>query len=272
MNYKYCYDLLVSNRKQLGRTKKDGVYYERHHIPPRSLGGTNNPENLVYLTPKEHYICHHLLTKFTIGSDKIKMVFAWKRIAYSKNSDFIPAKQYEYFRKLTARAVSVLNKEQGRIPPSWKGKKRSAENCQRLSRAKTGIKPTAETKQRMSLSRKGVSPWNSGQTGLCSIETRRRMSEAAKNRTDRGPLTEEHKDKLRNKIVSAETRKRLSDAAKNRKPASEETKNKIRETLKTVRTTEILENLSQKSKAAWKRGCYGKGKKTNSKKTNESSV
>ena len=38
-------------------------YKEKHHILPLSFGGNNSIKNLVYLTPKEHFVCHHLLTK-----------------------------------------------------------------------------------------------------------------------------------------------------------------------------------------------------------------
>lgn len=51
------------NRKKLLPSHVDYVYYERHHILPKSLGGSNDPENLVLLTQKEHYICHLLLIK-----------------------------------------------------------------------------------------------------------------------------------------------------------------------------------------------------------------
>ena len=50
----------------------DSNTYEKHHILPKSLGGTI----MVNLTFREHYICHLLLTKFTAGSDKMKMCFA----------------------------------------------------------------------------------------------------------------------------------------------------------------------------------------------------
>lgn len=49
---------------------------EKHHIIPRSLGGTNNKENIVKLTYREHFICHWLLTKMVVGSDKNKMCYA----------------------------------------------------------------------------------------------------------------------------------------------------------------------------------------------------
>lgn len=49
------------------------IYIEKHHILPRSLGGTNIDNNLVKLTAREHFICHLLLTKMTTGQNKHKM-------------------------------------------------------------------------------------------------------------------------------------------------------------------------------------------------------
>lgn len=45
-------------------------YKEKHHIIPKSLGGSNDKSNLIYLTAKEHYICHLLLVRIT-QNDKI---------------------------------------------------------------------------------------------------------------------------------------------------------------------------------------------------------
>lgn len=59
MNYKRIYNEIVSYRKL---NPPDG-YYENHHIIPRSLGGTDDVENLVRLTAREHFICHYLLIK-----------------------------------------------------------------------------------------------------------------------------------------------------------------------------------------------------------------
>lgn len=50
---------------------------EIHHIIPKSFGGDNSDANLVALTPKQHFILHHLLTKFCQGSGYSKMVCAF---------------------------------------------------------------------------------------------------------------------------------------------------------------------------------------------------
>lgn len=49
---------------------------ENHHILPKSMGGLNEKENLVLLTPREHYICHLCLVKFTENKDYYKMLCA----------------------------------------------------------------------------------------------------------------------------------------------------------------------------------------------------
>jgi hypothetical protein len=59
MNYQKHYDLLINK----GQSRKLDVYFEKHHIVPKCIGGTNDPENLVELTAEEHYIAHMLLAK-----------------------------------------------------------------------------------------------------------------------------------------------------------------------------------------------------------------
>lgn len=68
MNYHKLYDNIVIKAKQSNRNKEEGVY-EQHHIKPKSLFPdlSKDPDNLVLLTPREHYICHWLLTKIHPG-------------------------------------------------------------------------------------------------------------------------------------------------------------------------------------------------------------
>lgn len=53
--------LIYNNIIQRAKTRNLNGYKERHHIIPKCIGGDNDNSNLVYLTAKEHYICHHLL-------------------------------------------------------------------------------------------------------------------------------------------------------------------------------------------------------------------
>lgn len=68
LNYSNAYDTIISKAvNDTGRKKGGSVYYESHHIVPRALGGTNEVSNLVLLTAKEHFVCHHLLHKMHGG-------------------------------------------------------------------------------------------------------------------------------------------------------------------------------------------------------------
>ena len=64
MNYQRHYDALI--QKALNRSKPEG-YTEKHHIVPRSMGGSDDPANLVVLTAREHCMAHVLLAKIHGG-------------------------------------------------------------------------------------------------------------------------------------------------------------------------------------------------------------
>lgn len=69
MNYKHIYMLIISRAKSEEksglRKKKNGEYYESHHILPKSLfpNWSKRDSNTVLLTAREHFFCHQLLTK-----------------------------------------------------------------------------------------------------------------------------------------------------------------------------------------------------------------
>ena len=82
MDYKKIYDGIVNkakleNRVKLSKLVINYMYYENHHIIPKCLKGSNNKENLVLLTPREHFIAHLLLTNMYTGSAKAKMCYAF---------------------------------------------------------------------------------------------------------------------------------------------------------------------------------------------------
>ena len=60
MDYRTMYDAIIERAK--GR-EKPNERLEIHHIVPRSLGGTDDAENLVALTIREHYVAHLVFDK-----------------------------------------------------------------------------------------------------------------------------------------------------------------------------------------------------------------
>ena len=61
MNYERVYREFIADR--LGKQPKRPQYFEKHHIIPRSLGGPDTPENIIRLTPEDHFFAHLLLAK-----------------------------------------------------------------------------------------------------------------------------------------------------------------------------------------------------------------
>ena len=107
INNKYTnwYNSLINKAKDRTITG----YTEKHHIIPSALGGTNEKDNIVKLTPREHFICHLLLTKMTTGNDRYKMNFALHMLSNAKNigeGRYIPnGRMYDLARRLYKEAL-----------------------------------------------------------------------------------------------------------------------------------------------------------------------
>lgn len=118
MNYKEHYNKLIETRKD--RILDENEYYEKHHIVPKSLGGSNDKENLVYLTAREHFVAHQLLYKMSSNTnERIKMVNAWNRMRFGNKSQNkkITSRQFELVRKTFAKEWS--KKMSGKNHPCW---------------------------------------------------------------------------------------------------------------------------------------------------------
>lgn len=75
-----------------------GTYTETHHIIPKSLGGDDSPDNLVKLTPREHYICHALLPKMVSGQAVHKMYAAFNMMHIGHDGRRYTGQLYEYYK------------------------------------------------------------------------------------------------------------------------------------------------------------------------------
>lgn len=114
-------------------------YSERHHIIPKSLGGTNKRENLVNLSPKQHYVCHLLLTKMVSEKRaRFQMASALKCMSEMKNdytTQRYTSRLYSYHRRILIKELS--DKMSGSGNHNY-GKKHSLETRKKISEARTG--------------------------------------------------------------------------------------------------------------------------------------
>lgn len=193
--------------------------YERHHITPKSLGGLDDKENIAFITPREHFICHWLLTKTTTGEDRYKMLNAL-RMMRAENPN-----QTRYKTKITSRVYEKLKIEyaqlqsekiRGENNPMW-GKTHTEKARRAISEKNTGKKLTEEQ----------IAKQVEAQTGRkrapFSDEWRSKMSSSkkgVKNNRYGVELTEETRrkigDKIRGRKQTEEEKARRAEANKGR--------------------------------------------------------
>jgi hypothetical protein len=184
MNYEKNYYDYISYVKTLNRSKNKDVYYEEHHIIPRSMGGNNNKENKILLTAREHYLAHYLLWKIHNNS---KMMFAFWFI----NNDRQHKVNSKFYEKAKMN-LSLLRQSEVREKNAFFGKKHSEETKQKMKeKALQRLPMSNETRQKLSISLKGK---------IRSEETKQKM---------RKPKSEEHKQHIgdfhKRRIMCVET-------------------------------------------------------------------
>ena len=119
MNYQRIYNQIIERAK----TRQIEGYVEKHHIIPKCLDGTNDKENLIKLTAREHFLCHLLLCEMYPNNIRLfHAVFMMSNIKKRKNFQnniFISSRLYEYVKqkrsKLQKEQWYQKRKEQGLI-------------------------------------------------------------------------------------------------------------------------------------------------------------
>lgn len=101
MNYTRIYNSIIENRRNIPYIG----YTEKHHIIPASLCGSDDKTNIVRLSAKEHFVCHHLLVEIHKNNkfNRAKMIKAFMCMIWRKSDN-----QYRY---LTSREFSKLREE-----------------------------------------------------------------------------------------------------------------------------------------------------------------
>lgn len=128
MNYEKIYHQIIETSKS--RTEKP-LIVERHHIVPKSLGGSNEPSNIVSVTPREHFLLHKLLVKMTTGLERRKMVNAFCYMAFTRNNKClsrpISSRDYEYARSICKEGMyteernkKISQSRKAKIAAGWR--------------------------------------------------------------------------------------------------------------------------------------------------------
>ena len=140
MNYKRIYEEIIERGKL---RFCDGVIVESHHIIPRSLGGSDEPENLVNLTLREHFVAHLCLARIYGG---VMTRAAFMMSGFKKYN----SKKYEKLKE-SARLL-MINRI---VSQETISKIMTPERNMKISVALTGRKHTDIHRQRNSAARIG---------------------------------------------------------------------------------------------------------------------
>lgn len=151
MNYSKHYNVLIERAKH----RKISGYMENHHIIPKCVGGNNTKENIVSLTPEEHYVAHQLLIR--IYPDNRKLIFSANMMCVRNNGQSRNNKRYGWLRK---KMASALSKEAAGI-------RRSP-----ATEFKKGKPPTGQP------FKKGNLPWSKGKKNWLSEEHKEAIRES----------------------------------------------------------------------------------------------
>ena len=182
--YKNWYNQII----QRAKTRTLDTYTERHHIVPKSLGGSDDADNLVDLTAKEHFICHWLLVKIHTGTSRGKMINALYMMQGQSNH------QKRYTSKITGRIYEHLRKEYSEyIRQQNLGNQITLEQREKIRQSKLGKKRpmfNQEWKENLSQNHRSKKP---GFVGTLSEETRKKIGDKIRGRKQ----TEEEKERRR---------------------------------------------------------------------------
>lgn len=228
MNYKKHYNNLILSRKN--RILDESLHYEKHHILPVCLGGSNDKSNLVKLTYKEHFIAHKLLFLFSEGKAKMKMGYALHRMCMiNNNNQTYRIKSASEFEKIKEEVYNFIK---GENHPSY-GRKWSEEEKKAISKRQKGN----------GNSMNGKDPWNKGLSkNNNNILKRLGLEHSMKYKNNEIDLsnyrhTNESKQKIslahKGKVKTDDHKLKLSMSLKGRK-LSKETKQKMSESRKGI--------------------------------------
>lgn len=178
------------------KEKPEG-YVERHHIVPKSMGGSNDETNIIKLTPKQHFVAHHLLWRaFRDNASARSFHFLCHRLNFTGK---ISAREYDKSK----RDLTVSSETREKLRNSLIGRPRrphTDETKAKMSKSRTGMVYSDETKMRMSKS--------------ASMRKRKPHTEESKAKMKEAAFERERVKKAAGYVVSEDTRKKLSDASK----------------------------------------------------------
>jgi len=156
MNYQRLHDAIIADSRltsPIGFEHKNKTmgYKEKHHIIPKCIGGTNNPENLIFLTARRHFMVHRLLTKIHPDNAKIWYAFRMMFLTHSKlcRNSIRDSKLYEHCKakcNMLQTGIKLSNSHKENISLARRGLKLIERRYQHTIEMRDQISRTVKVK------------------------------------------------------------------------------------------------------------------------------
>jgi len=165
-------------------SKNNTKYFEKHHIIPICLGGTNDNSNLILLTNREHYIAHWMLTKI-YPKEKGLIYALWKMTCCNGNI----LKSSIVYNNMRS---NYINRISGKNSPMF-GIPKTQEHKDKISKTLTGRNISDDIKSKISKSH----------IGKILSEEHKNNIKYAKIGVKRPEFTQEHKNNISKAMIKS---------------------------------------------------------------------
>ena len=173
MNYNKHYNNIITKAK----SRIMNGYVEKHHILPKCLGGTDDVNNLVILTPEEHYLAHLLLVK--IYPNNSSLIYAARMMCVGSKNHSRNNKMYGWLKKEYSKVEKKPRKKPVFTKPRKERKKETKPRKKRIL--------SEEHKLKIGQSGKGIKHSHSKESLEKIIETNKRTKTGVKFRVIQCP-------------------------------------------------------------------------------------
>ena len=187
MNYRKVYNALIEKAQKRIICNE---YQEIHHILPKSMGGSNNADNLVSLTAREHFIAHVLLAHIHDNNQMSSALIIMK----GRKNGYFNSRLYEIGRKKKSKSIVGNQYAKGLVVSDHAKLAVIESNKRRIRTVAMEEKCTFAGKTHSDEHKAYMSQIMKNR--VFSDETRQKMKDAQKKRFALNPISNETKAKM----------------------------------------------------------------------------
>ena len=151
MDYAKLYARFIADRQAKEKEiVASGVYTEKHHITPRSMGGNDSKENLIRLTAGDHYFAHLILAKCYGGKMWLAVAAMCDMPGHTKKRDFVAKRRWVAMARAASSKPKSENAKRLHKDPAFVAKLHSPEAKAKRAKTMAHLYATTDLKEKKS--------------------------------------------------------------------------------------------------------------------------